>query len=75
MTAKQLAGLHMTLKLVNSEQDLLRALADLVQYHNPDILFDEIENSWGYVVQRCNYLGIPIVQALSRCPLSRINNE
>ena len=36
----------------------------------------EIEkNSWGYVVQRCNYLGIPIVQALSRCPLSRINGN
>ena len=75
--SKTIGGPPYDTLLVNSEHDLLRALADLVQYHNPDILFGwEIEkNSWGYVVQRCNYLGIPIVQALSRCPLSRINGN
>ena len=45
--------------------------------NNPDVLFGwEIEkNSWGYIVQRCSALGIPIIQALSRCPLSRINSN
>ena len=59
--------------LCSYKYDLLIKLVSLVFMNNPDVLFGwEIEkNSWGYIVQRCNALGIPIIP-LSRYPLSRI---
>ncbi|XP_038222862.1 DNA polymerase zeta catalytic subunit [Zerene cesonia] len=53
---------------VNTELDIFDKIINLVKEHDPDIMCGyEIEmNSWGYVLERAQFLGIEIVKEISR---------
>ncbi|XP_047528847.1 DNA polymerase zeta catalytic subunit [Vanessa atalanta] len=53
---------------LNSENELLEKIIDCVKTHDPDILCGyEIEmNSWGYVVERAQVLGLEFIKEISR---------
>ncbi|CAK1598542.1 unnamed protein product [Parnassius mnemosyne] len=53
---------------VDTESQLLEKLIELVKKHDPDILCGyEIEmNSWGYIIERAQNLGIEIIKNISR---------
>ncbi|XP_022117950.2 DNA polymerase zeta catalytic subunit isoform X1 [Pieris rapae] len=52
----------------DTENDILEKLISLVKEHDPDIMCGyEIEmKSWGYVLERAQYLGLEIVREISR---------
>ncbi|KAJ0178950.1 hypothetical protein K1T71_005725 [Dendrolimus kikuchii] len=52
----------------NSESNLLEKVIELVHKHDPDIMCGyEIEsNSWGYIIERSQILGVEIVREISR---------
>lgn len=53
---------------VDSENDILERVIQLVKKHDPDIMCGyEIEmNSWGYILERAQVLGLEIVKEISR---------
>ncbi|XP_072939379.1 DNA polymerase zeta catalytic subunit [Epargyreus clarus] len=53
---------------VNSEIKILEELIKLVQEHDPDIMcgYEMEMNSWGYVLERAQILGLEIVREISR---------
>lgn len=56
------------IKYVNTETELLAEIIECVRRHDPDIMCGyEIEmNSWGYLIERCQVLGMEIIMQLSR---------
>ncbi|EGR33649.1 hypothetical protein IMG5_047210 [Ichthyophthirius multifiliis] len=61
--------------IVRSETDLIKLLILIVQKIDPDILcgWDTEQQSLGYIIQRCETLGIQISDYLSRCPSNIID--
>ncbi|XP_063824008.1 DNA polymerase zeta catalytic subunit [Ostrinia nubilalis] len=53
---------------LNNENEMIEKLIDLVKKHDPDIMCGyEIEmNSWGYILERAQLLGMEIVKEISR---------
>ncbi|CAG4991602.1 unnamed protein product [Parnassius apollo] len=53
---------------LDTESQLLEKLIELVEKHDPDILCGyEIEmNSWGYIIERAQNIGIEIIKYISR---------
>ncbi|CAK1545920.1 unnamed protein product [Leptosia nina] len=56
------------IEYVNTEIEILDKLISIVKENDPDIMCGyEIEmNSWGYVLERAQHLGVEIVQQISR---------
>lgn len=53
---------------VSNETNILEKLIRLVQQHDPDIMcgYEMERNSWGYVLERAQILGLEIVREISR---------
>ncbi|XP_013200299.2 DNA polymerase zeta catalytic subunit [Amyelois transitella] len=53
---------------VNNENELLELLIEIIKKHDPDIMCGyEIEmNSWGYILERAQILGLEMVREISR---------
>lgn len=53
---------------VNNETEILEKVVALIKLHDPDIMCGyEIEmNSWGYILERAQMLGLEIVKEISR---------
>lgn len=57
-----------SINYVNNESELFEKLIESIKIHDPDILCGyEIEmNSWGYVIERAQVLGLEIIKEISR---------
>lgn len=68
-------GLDIDKEFVTNEVELIHRLIDLVKEWDPDIFVGyEIEmSSWGYVIQRCQAIGIDIIPSISRIPSQKVH--
>ncbi|THV04942.1 hypothetical protein K435DRAFT_961659 [Dendrothele bispora CBS 962.96] len=66
---------NMTIKLVETELDLINELVDIVNELDPDIItgWDVQISSWGYLSARANSFGLTFEDLISRAPSGRGN--
>ena len=77
-----------SVQFVKDESELLLSLINVVLSFNPDFIVEyEVRKSTeendlqmqrdsiGYLIDRCEYLGIPVLFLLSRCPFSLIHQD